>query len=306
MNVFPILSQHKLLVFVLIILLYACASPEGPRKAIAAQDRAMIQLPVRVYLLSFDAAPDLNSTYDEHEVNLLFGEVNAVWRKWGIEWVPETISTLNVDRNEFPGVSAQETKRGFRNKLAAIVPAKEGSARRQVAIFRQFPVEASGVYVREKETVFYGELNKDGKRFPIVLAHELGHALGLNHEKKEENLMYGGRAKNPEKTHLLESRQIDLARSVAKGGESSRPEGTPPSAVPSVRTGSKSGRQGSGAPSPEQRKKMARRLESFDSNGDGKIELTEVPPKAQRTFGRIDLDGNGSIDSKELDHFASP
>jgi hypothetical protein len=241
----------------------------------------------------------------EREVGQLFSEVNAVWRKWGIEWVPESVSTLKVESTEFPGVSVNETKRGFRNKMAAIVPTEPGPGRWQIAILRQFPIPASGTYIPDKNTVLYGELNKNGEHFPIVLAHELGHSLGLKHEKSEENLMYGGRSKDPEQTQFLNTQQIEQAKSHAKADGYAHPGTGTLSKDYSGNADSENHSKRSRTLSSEQRENMARRLKSFDSNGDGQIDLAEVPAKASSTFARIDLDGNGSIDRQELEYFSS-
>jgi len=297
MNAVPLLSKRKLWVLILSLCLYTCTSPEGPARSIAANDLETIRLPVKVYLLSFDAEPKLNSTFGEREVSRLFSEVNAVWGKWGIEWVAESVSILVVDSSEFHGVSANETKRGFRNKMAAIAPAEPGPGIWQVAILRQFPVLASGVYIPEKNMVLYGELNKNGEYFPVVLAHEFGHSLGLKHEKSKENLMYGGQSKDPGQTLSLNTQQIDQAKAMAKAGEHPNPS-------MATRYEDSPGKR-SNTLSSEQRKNMARRLNSFDSNGDGQIDRAEVPAKASNAFARIDLDGNGSIDKHELDYFSS-
>ena len=52
------------------------------------------------------------------------------------------------------------------------------------------------------------------------------------------------------------------------------------------------------------RARIAARLQSFDSNGDGLVQAGEVPFQAMRAFRRIDRDGNGVLDSRELDRFA--
>ena len=108
--------------------------------------------------------------------------------------------------------------RKFRNAIADLIPANSSDRLWRVYLVHQFPVSGSAVYIIEKGAVLYGELNKFGERYPVVLAHELGHSLSLRHVPFPDNLMYGGGQKDPEKTQKLRPIQIKRAKMQARQG----------------------------------------------------------------------------------------
>ncbi len=247
-----------------------------------ATDRheGLLTLPVRVHLMSFEAAETLNSTFEAPQVERLFTDVNALWKQWGIEWQLESIVYTRVSAAQFPSIAIDEGRKSFREKLVAISP-KIGQKRLwQVCLIRRFPIPASGVYLRETGTVFYGELNKHGESQPVVLAHELGHSLGLDHVPDASNLMQGGSSKNPSLTTNLDAVQIRAAKVQANHGPVA------------------------GARLDDERKlAIVRRLRQMDRNGDGVVVRAEVAPPARKAFELLDYDRNGALDDEEFDHF---
>ena len=45
---------------------------------------------------------------------------------------------------------------------------------------------------------------------------------------------------------------------------------------------------------------FAERLQQMDKNADGKVERSEVPDEAQQLFDRLDTNGDGVLDEKEI------
>jgi Ca2+-binding EF-hand superfamily protein len=58
--------------------------------------------------------------------------------------------------------------------------------------------------------------------------------------------------------------------------------------------------KGQGGPS---RDRVVTRMRRFDTDGDGRIRREDVPEGGQAAFRRIDANGDGVLDSRELDRF---
>ena len=175
-----------------------------------------IDIPVSVYLLSFSGADKLNARYSPKEVMRLFDDVNAIWKNWGISCTLKTIEKIHLTQKDirFPA-KGFATRREFRDLMAAWIPEETDERHWRVYIVRQFPVKGSAVYISEKQAILYGELHIYGERHPVILAHELGHSLGLRHVPFPQNLMYAGPDKNPDIPATLSPVQIRQARKQA-------------------------------------------------------------------------------------------
>ncbi|SLM32702.1 Putative peptidase M10, metallopeptidase [Desulfamplus magnetovallimortis] len=182
----------------------------------AMHNPKILELPVSVYLLDFAGEKKLNSRYSHGDVKRLFEEVNYIWLKWNIKWNIESIESITIgkERFKFPD-NGFKKRREFRNAVARVIPDSMDKNRWRVYFVDQFPVNGSAVYIAEKRAVLYGELNKHGERHPVILAHEFGHSLGLQHVKFKNNLMYAGPGKDPERSQNLMPWQIKSAREQA-------------------------------------------------------------------------------------------
>lgn len=188
-------------------------------KKMTRTEPRQMTLPVSVVRLSFEGNADLSGQSDYAEVERLFKEVNAVWSRWGITWEVSSIETKTVSAADFiTPANGFASPREFRDAAAELIPAPSGDRRWRVYIMRQFPIAGSSVYLVEKSTVLYGELNKEGDRYPVILAHELGHSLGLRHVPMAGNLMYAGPGKTPSTDLKLTPMQIRQARQQAAAG----------------------------------------------------------------------------------------
>jgi len=186
------------------------------------------KLPVSVYLLTFSDQAQLSAQYSAQDVAKLFDEVNAIWSKSGITWSVDSVTTVPVAGNDFKIPTAGfANPRAFRDAVAGLIPDATSTGRWRVYLVRQFPINGSAVYIIEKGAVLYGELNKFGARQPVILAHELGHSLGLQHVSMSDNLMYAGPEKSPELTLMLDPQQIKRATEQASVGPLLRTSGVP-------------------------------------------------------------------------------
>lgn len=175
-----------------------------------------LSMPVSVYLLKFSTMKVLDAHYTDNDVMELFDEVNEIWSKWGMTWQVDSIETVYVNENAFKAPSnGFSNPREFRNTIAEVIPDVTDSRQWRVYLVHQFPVNGSAVYISEKGAVLYGELNKNGERHPVILAHELGHSLKLRHAEHTNNLMYAGRGKDPDHMLEMDSDQIERAKTQA-------------------------------------------------------------------------------------------
>lgn len=260
-----------------------------------AEDTKII--PVDIYRLVFATDPGLNSRFESHDIERLIARVNSTWSQARVRWTIGQVNTVHVTRDDLPDGLPAKDRREFRRALAKIARRhfleSDDGKRWRIALMQRFPIAASGLYAGEVSTVFYGETSKNGEAQPIVLAHELGHALGLSHVQQETNLMYGGRAKDPGRTRKLERWQIEDAWRQAANGPA--PPGGSGNAGRETRRSEEAAR----------RIEIARRLRRFDDDGDGRIAETQVPPRARKAFERVDQGGDGWIDRSEIQRFIS-
>lgn len=276
----------------------------------AANPVAEIHIPVQLCQLSFEAASELDSRFDDAAIADLFAEVNARWQPAGIQWVVESVSQMTLSQPVFPTSELSLSRRAFRQQLVA-GSGQPASNEWRVCLLRRFPLPAGGLYAPENQTVFFAERNRLDAYQPVILAHELGHSLGLGHVSDKGNLMYGGaQGGGLDPSASVTPEQIAAARAQALiGPVTAYPEietGLQPLAAATPTQPGPSATQTQPRLSATQRAAMVARLQRQDRDGDGRVAWTEVRPAARRAFRRIDTNQDGFLDEAEFNAFAHP
>jgi len=255
----------------------------------------VVRLPVQVYCYSFVATPELDCTMTRKDVESMMERVNGIWKQAGIHWSLLSVRNRRISKNDFNSLDDSEEKESLREQLITISPDDvDGRKVWKVVILHKSPVPAGGFYFAKTHTVYFFETTPRGKTKSVVLAHELGHSLGLAHKGDTSNLMHIG---NPEGPKTLTKDQIIAVRTQAMRGSADISEMEVGSSGRATMQGKRNRR---GKPD---RKRIVRRLKRFDYDGDGVIHLGDVPAAGQRVFNYIDTNHDGKVDTLELNDF---
>ncbi|MBK7843037.1 MAG: matrixin family metalloprotease [Bdellovibrionales bacterium] len=170
----------------------------------------VISLPLEVYLYDFAGEPDYSSTLNEDEVAELVSKANEIFAQAKIEF--NVISTVkrSVSAAMFDIVDPEDNTT-TKQKFAKIVPPyPTDRIVWRTGIVRKMPIPAGGLYIAKLS--FFAEQNKDGEFHYTIFAHEIAHALGLNHTQIPGNLMTPG---NAAVALQLNAEQIEKVRAQA-------------------------------------------------------------------------------------------
>lgn len=172
-------------------------------------------LPVRVHLLRSTKTPELRTTLKEADVARILGKINGIWRQAGILFYRESL------REEEPG--AEELYRGLgENRTEGHLRLVRPRGTQSDEMFHLYYLRAmrpNGICLDSSHTLIFVKDTAQlmpvpggiDEPLPRVSAHEIGHALGLDHRQDLYNLMASGTTGT-----ALNAAEITTARGIAE------------------------------------------------------------------------------------------
>lgn len=179
-----------------------------------------ILIPINLVSLEFEAAKPLSSTWGEVEASELIGQLNQIYQQYGIEWKLNDTNKLKVNATQYQEVHFQESIKSFLSKITRAIgtPGQGSRSIPTIYVIKSFPKGAEEVAINlpQLNSVLFSERTEaKGKGSPAILAHELGHNLGLTDiPPNESNLMSKNRPKGMQATTLY-AHQLALIRKNA-------------------------------------------------------------------------------------------
>ena len=220
--------------------------------------QAEITLKMHVHFLQSDESL-LNAPADKTDLERFVRGTNEIWKPAAIQFKLNRISTYQVASKQaeqryvalFELDEAAFRREGGQQFVRLLPDLKKGKKVFHIVFLHTMPHGFGGRYLPDHGVVIlpqikYAKYNRTARQQgvtgirrlePKVMAHELGHALSLVHERLARNLMTSGpNSRGLERGSELSDEQIQAARKVAIHGRPSireeRPEASAGSNTP--------------------------------------------------------------------------
>ena len=188
-------------------------------------DLEEIVIPIRVHILRSAESSHLNCICTEAQITAWFDRANTIWRSAAIRWDLESFvyeeanNSAEFDRVVELGRDADPGDR--RSVVHSTYPLDQRLAPGWNIFFINRMAFGGGVYNPQTKSVLIGETSPGGDLNPSILAHELGHSLGLRHSREPYNLMAGRQPGiEPKDKIRLNPEQVARSRTIAESGDS--------------------------------------------------------------------------------------
>lgn len=170
-------------------------------------------VPVRVHLLRAKASEDLNCQLRAADITRIFGIINTkVWSQAGIQLRVESLVDEPARGQELYEALGENRTEAH---LLRVRP-NETLAAGMLHVYYLRRMRPNGIYMRRdgifvKDTAFLQPVEGGlSEPLPRVTAHEVGHALSLDHRQDEFNLMQSGTT-----GYLLNKPEVEQTRAAA-------------------------------------------------------------------------------------------
>jgi hypothetical protein len=173
-------------------------------------------IPLRVHILTAADFPEVDCHLTDADITRILSKANRIWEKAGIHWGLETVvREPAAEQGKFRLAREMIDPRDLRLYRILLPENSRAFDGLHVYYLHSFPV--NGVWLRDEGAIVQETARlrpvEGGIDEPIprVTAHELGHALGLNHRQDRTNLLASGTTGTS-----LNTKEIETARRRAQ------------------------------------------------------------------------------------------
>ena len=192
-------------------------SPSPDVTAPPAYDQFLV-VPLRIHVLKSDDLPEVDCRLTDADIERIVGKVNRIWHNAGIHWGLESIVREPAARQGKFRLARDLDGPGQGNLgLFKILIPESSRSFDGLHVYYIHKFAVNGVWLGEdfalvQETAKLRPVEGGiDEPIPRVTAHELGHALGLQHRQDRTNLLASGT--NGTK---LNAREVETARKTAE------------------------------------------------------------------------------------------